>query len=166
MTFDYKVYRLQNCHSPLSGVIVFTLFLALIVSEWIRYKNHPSMTVERKFALIFFFVAFVYVVIINIIPLVRGGIYLLFEKEDDAVSISGIVEEKGELDDYSGGIYTRYGVNANRGRGEFLVVNGRKYYMMTYGNVKIGDNVIMKVLPKSGFVLSLDYESEDMNFDP
>ena len=58
-----------------------------------------------------------------------------------------------EIDSYTG---QKYGTENNHGYGEIIVVNGEKYYLTTYGDFGVGDDVILDVLPRSGFVLKME----------
>ena len=66
---------------------------------------------------------------INIIPLARGGVHMLYEKEKDAVEIVGEIEYTLELPSLGG---NKYGVEQNHRYGEGIVIDGTKYYLMTY----------------------------------
>ncbi len=92
------------------------------------------------------------------IVLANSGIYLLHEKEKDWVVVTGEVEEISQLSQIEGGKY--YDENDNfKGFGEKVIVNGSKYYLQ-YGDLNVGDHVIMKVLPKSKLVLELSVMSK------
>ena len=41
------------------------------------------------------------------------------------------------------------------GYGGAIVINGEKYYLITYGDTKVGDYVYLSVLPKSHFVMEI-----------
>ena len=58
-----------------------------------------------------------------------------------------------EIDSITGAFYD---AENNHGNGEVIVVNGKKYYLTTYGDFGVGDDVILNVLPKSGFVLKME----------
>ncbi len=154
MKYDYGVYFRQNCIIPL----LILLFLAFIFARCsynliARITLSSFMESLKKNAKtgILLLVCFL-LICINAIILLRGGIYLLFEKEADAVEISGVIEHTVEIDGITGG---KYGVKNNYGRGEALIIDGKKYYLTTYGDLKVGDRVVMLVLPKSKFVLEI-----------
>ena len=95
----------------------------------------------------------------NAFHLYQGGIYLLFEKEADQLQISGTIEDTIELTHLTGGGY--HDIEQNHGYGEAIVINGKKYYLTTYGEFSVGDHVILNVLPRSGFVLKMVEQSEN-----
>ena len=82
----------------------------------------------------------------------------MFESESDAVCITGMVESTGELE-FIGGF--KYDTNYNNwGRGETITVGKTLYYIMTYGDIKEGDIVVLRVLPRSKIVLQIEKQGE------
>ena len=154
MAFEYEVYFRQNCLVPL---FLFSFSLICLITALFgfffdlkakKYKISPLVIARMiSFLLIFFAVATP-----NLIQLLRGGAFLLFEREKDAVVIEGYVEERQDLSFYSG---YRYNYDQNNGNGQMIQVNGEKYYLMTYGNLKDGDYVWIKILPKSRLILEI-----------
>ena len=150
MTYDYNVYYRQNCVLPLS-LLLFSI--ALLVSFILRYvRTSRSHLIGETIGAICGILIFAFLIIINAIPLARGGIYLLFEKQTDATQVSGLVERTMELG-FLGG--AKYQVDNNHGYGEAIVVNGETYYLTTYYDTKVGDTVAIEVLPRSRIVLRL-----------
>lgn len=150
MTFDYSIYYRCNCIVPL-GFAVFTL---CILGGALAFFAKHKITVHSKEMLAFLFVSGIcaFLLVINIIRLSRGGILLLFEKEADQVQVSGVIDEIIEIGFLTG---ARYDIEANNGNGEAIVVNGEKFYLTTCGEFDVGDYVVLNVLPRSGFVLSI-----------
>lgn len=62
-----------------------------------------------------FMCIFLFLMIVNIIPLARGGAYLLIEKENDAIHMYGTIEDTLEIG-FLGG--QKYPVDRNHGNGE------------------------------------------------
>lgn len=155
MAFDYSVYYRQNCMVPL-GLLAFTCFwLFLLIRSWIK---GPSAKEERTGVLqtsakLLGLVIGLQLAAINVLPLARGGVFLLTEKETDAVHLSGVIEETMDLASVEG---FKYDVPENKGYGQTVTVNGRTWYLMTYGALQPGDPVEMDVLPKSGLVLRIE----------
>lgn len=154
MIYDYNMYYRQNCLVPLFIIVFCSPGLIIAVVSFI--KNCRSHSVEGVLKAAFVASIFLFLIIGNVIPLVRGGIYLLFEKENDAIQLSGQIEKTIELAHYGGG---RYGsTENNHGYGEAIVVNGETYYLTTYYDFKVGDNVVIDVLPRSRIVLRLELQ--------
>lgn len=153
--YDYNVYYRQNCIIPLA-LIVFCCILSIKVG-WSVWKKGMAPNLLQWFkeniVSCIFIVLFLFLVTINSIHLLRGGIYLLFENEADTIKITGVIEKTIEIDAITG---SKYNVDNNFGRGEAIVVNGNKYYIMSYGDLKEGDQVILEVLPRSKFVLKIE----------
>lgn len=152
MTYEYNVYFRQNCIVPLC-LVVFSLILCIIslVSFFKGMKTHPN---KIDIACIAFISISLFLTIINLFPLFRGGIFLLYEKETDQIQISGKIEETIEIDFLTG---AKYRTENNNGNGQIIVVNGKKYYLTTYGDFGVGDYVILHVLPRSSFVLKMEH---------
>lgn len=154
MIFDYNVYFRQNCVIPIICLLFsFGLFFGQIFSLW---KGRHIYSPKDILLSIFFLCVALFLIIINIVPLARGGVYLLVEKENDIIQVSGTVEETVEMDFATG---AKYRVDNNKGYGEAIIVNGRKYYLTTYGDIQVGDRVMLDVLPRSGFVLKIEHKN-------
>ena len=154
MIYDYNVYYRQNCIVPL----IFSLFCAFCMAKtvrfmWKKFSTTPLRQCIKEIAISGIAIALlIFLTAVNLINLSRGGIYLLFEKETDIIEVSGVIEDTIEIDAWTG---CKYGTENNHGRGEALIVNGKKYYLTTYGDLKVGDKVILKVLPRSKFVIEM-----------
>lgn len=154
MSFDYNVYYRQDCIVPLclalfTGAVLLHCLLRLV--RKLRITDREKKIRECRF----FFIAlpiFAFLLSINFIHLFRGGIFLLTEKEADAVTITGMIEETAEIDPYTG---SKYDTEQNSGNGEALVINGTKYYVVTYGDLETGDKVSVTVLPRSKIILEI-----------
>ena len=153
MEFSYSVYYRQNALIPLIlslfcvGMIIY--WIVKFIISWHRGLLKFDST-GRKF--LFLFAVFAFLLIVNLVYLFRGGIYLFTEKENDGIYVEGVIEETMEAGWLAG---NKYDVEQNNGLGEIIILNGDKYYIMTYGNFKKGDYVCAKVLPKSKFVLEI-----------
>lgn len=154
MSFDYGVYFRQNCIVPLLLLLFFAVLLIRVGYRLVLRlsKNFCLGALKENSLTLVLLAVLILFITISAVPLLRGGIYLLFEKESDAVEMSGVIERTVEIDGITGG---KYGTENNNGRGEALIVNGAKYYLTTYGDLKVGDSVVMSVLPRSRFVLNI-----------
>lgn len=152
MRFEYSIYLRQDCFVPLSLALFSLFFLICVILGFIKNKTFDIIEIGKCVLLLSIGC---YLFGINAIHLSRGGLYLLFEHESSQIQISGIVEETIEIDSVTGAKYRVENQYSNHGNGEALVVNGEKYYLITYGDTKVGDFVHLSVLPKSHFVLEL-----------
>ncbi len=152
MTFSYDKYYRQDCIVPLILILFCLIFMVKVIITMITkgtFDGLASFIKTNAFRMLALTI-FVFLITINSIHLSRGGIYLLFEDEQQSIQINGVIEQTYRIDSLTG---SKYDVEQNHGRGEVIVVNGKKYYLMTFGDLVVGDNVIIDVLPKSGFVL-------------
>lgn len=157
MQFDYNTYYRINFELPFRSVIfglIVIVSTALIVVK--KFKNNHYIDL-KSFILdnskqLFVIAIALSIMLVHIPSLARGGIYLIQEKEEDAILISGKIEDFMKLSLYSSG-NKYYDKNSTfQGYGECIVIDGIKYYLM-YGDLKKGDDVTVKVLPKSKLIL-------------
>ncbi len=153
MKYEYSMYLEQNCYEPLLyGITFFVFFIIIIVFEVIKSTEYSFWQKSLLAAITCMSIG--YNIWKNAAPLARGGWYLLFEDECDKIQVVGTVEELIERVPWTA-INYRNEKGHSIGFEEALVVNGKEYYMISYGNTKLGDHVCMVVLPKSHFVLEL-----------
>ena len=155
MIYDYNTYYIHDCVSPLAFVVLFAVVVIKIVLSLLKQCANLSLweVIKRNSIPTFFVVLFAFLICINSLHLLRGGIWLFWEKESQAVQITGVVDDIIEIDVLTG---SRYDVDENSGLGMAIVNNEKKYYVTTSGDLKTGDSVILKILPKSCFVLSVE----------
>ena len=139
--------KTQNMVSTECIVLLFVLttMISMIVS---LFKN-KGFHIKYLFA----FLMAIWLAVSPINVLVNGGIYLLTEKQDDAIQITGVVEATKTLDGYKGFKYT---IDKKTYFGAFVTVNGTKYHLMHCGDLQVGDSVTAVVLPKSKFILQIN----------
>ena len=160
MIYDYSVYYRQNCVVPIFICLFFFGMLILSIVSLVKdLRSHTKERINSIFSAVIVVGIALYLFIASAIPLARGGIYLLFEKESDSVQVSGQVEETIEIACDGGG---RYGsTENNHGWGEAIIVNGEKYYMTSYYDIKEGDYVVLEVLPRSRLVMKMQRSMQD-----
>ncbi len=143
MSFGYDEYFFATCFAPILSSL---LGIAILVASGIglfRKKNIQSLL-----ALVFALCLLPFA-LMNISVLARGSVYLLFEKEENAVTISGQIEETLEPAYYPRPEYMHC-------VGETVIMNGEKYHLLRpLKDMRAGDNVEMQVLPRSHFVLEV-----------
>ena len=158
--FDYDIYFRQNCIVPVCGIIFSILGIVLLLISLIRgyhdldARNFKNEVIKGTFV----FCIIVHLTIGCILPLAHGGIYMLFEKEKEAKHVSGKIEDMIDLPLYGGGKYYDEN-NQFKGHGKCIVIDGTKYYLM-YGDLNVGDDITIRVLPKSKLVLELTINEE------
>lgn len=160
MTFDYELYYYQNFKWPII-IFTFTLICSMIVLAGGFYKlfSHDSKKnieyVGKHIVLMLFILCITIPVLIqksNI--LFKKGVYLLDEKETDAVERIGVIEERIKLNVYSG--YKYYNEYVDPGWGETVKIDGISYHIVTCGDFDVGDTVVISCLPKSKIILEIN----------
>ena len=148
LKFDYDLYFQTNCMGPLFVCIFIGLFFIGCIHGFIRYPEVNTFTPSRVMSL---FIP-VFLFLLGFLPLRRGGIHLLREKEKDAVIISGTISEVFDLPQIG---FTYGRPYPNKGYGMGIVLDGIEYYLPALGEFTVGDRVSAKVLPKSKLVLEM-----------
>lgn len=156
MNFNYDIYYRSDCIVRI-GMVLFAAFV--LGSAIVQNIKDKPRTFNDICAVVLMLAIFLFVACPMAAPLLRGGIYLLTEKEDDKVTICGKLEEIDDLDIVLG--YTRwhtaqYSYDGHSFFGNKIIVNGTRYYLMTIGDFSLGEEVEMSVLPKSHLVLSIE----------
>jgi len=155
MSFDYAVYYRINCSMPLFfGIFSIVFLITIIMGAIINRANYAVsdwLMFAGKLCLALFLISR------NVIPLTRGGWLLLFEDATDQVIVTGVIEKTEEMGTDNN---SYQGITQNNGYGEIIYINQERYMIQTYGNFKVGDCVRITVLPRSHFVLEIEYNTE------
>lgn len=154
MYFDYDQYVRGCLIVPVAiagfALLIFVCGLFAGIREILGRKMQYTDII--KFILLFCVCAFF--LTMNVGQLMHGGIYLVHEQENDAIEIAGIIQKIEVLgpfqmpslpSDYSEG----------KTPGVLLTVDGIQCTAVVKGHFEIGDVVIIKYLPKSGYVLAI-----------
>lgn len=155
MSFDYEAYWQSNFAVP-AFVLLFFIFWAipLIKSFVSKVMKHESLTKEFK-TMLFIGVCFAFVMFsFSINSLKNGGIYLMYEKEDDTITETYVIDKINEPSELYP--YFKY----NHKYGADITMNGEIYFAVEAGNFKEGDQVTITYLPKSKVILSI-YHAEE-----
>ena len=155
--FDFNGYYQQNFLIPMSWIILlssaFIYGVFYVIREIACTKVSFKSYMIKNPRIFFAFIAILLMIPLRGIVLANGGIHLLYEKASDCIVVTGKIEDFYHLSNIEGCKY----IDANEVHhnfGERIIVNGTKYYLQ-YGELKVGDDVTMKVLPKSKLVLEL-----------
>ena len=158
MEFDYSIYFKYNCIYPLVWVIIMIVFVVLFVRSFLLSINSEITTrVKRMIVNGVFLLVMLFLLVVHLIPLCRGGIFLLFEKETSKTTVSGIIDKIDEIDGFTGAHYLIDGKNRN---GDVISINNNRYWIVTHGEYGAGDMVTLEVLPKSRYVISIQKRME------
>ena len=129
-------------------------FLIMIVLE-ILIDTHviPLRKKFRPIYLLFYAIAII-PLFISCFKFARGY-SLAKEKEFDAVSTQGVVQEITKMP-----FPDKYYLNGKVVWSQYIIIDGIKYYCMTGNYVEIGDSVEIKYLPTSKYILELEISKE------
>ena len=147
--FDYSEYYLKNF--SLSILILSFVLFVLILSAigWYRERKKPMKWHKVLRIVLFYAVILVFFTDAGA-HLFRGGFWLPFEKETDAVEVTGVIEKTSDPFIHRGDYPYR-----NNECGGYVYIHGVRYHVMTYADLQVGDEVTLLVLPKSRFVLEI-----------
>ena len=158
MIFRYEDYFRACCtgilfESAFLGMMVLGSFVGLYQKATKKPFSWSSIMVNIIAAVIF-----VYMLSMCLGILMHGGIYLLREKEDAKIDISGTIEDCQEMTQFMtpgiGTHYHEYGDGCMYGY--VITVEGEALKIPSMGDLTVGDNVFVSYLPKSKYVLSIE----------
>ena len=156
MEFSYKAYYRVNFVVPLVVVIAFSVFLLISVASLFGEIKRQQLTKKVIVSSLMATAICIFCITLNVRTLARGGIYLCFEKETDAIITHGIINRIEECDIYDNQKYgTGEGMGVGTNFGVKIIVEGNCYNAITNGSLQPGDDVIITYLPRSRFVLKI-----------
>ncbi len=168
MQFSYSMYYNEAFVEPVS-ITFFTL--SLFISITVPFvKKLISQDVKELDVLTIVMCVCVSISFLsmNIGRLLHGGMYLISEKETDAVKIQGQIVSIEGLDMFSfPQCKTEYGytqLRAGNGtaNGVRFTIDGVQCQASTEGVFQVGDNVTVEYLPQSRFILSIHHNGNDI----
>ncbi len=168
MYFDYAGYVRECLNFPLWGFIMFNLLDVVLIIIYLFYMKHKKKTFPFPFPVKQLLILIVVLSSIDsaclfIGQLKHGGVYLLWEKEVDAIQIQGCITKIDPLNSYSLPIIEcDYYENMKRGdpTGYEFTINGIQCTAPVKGSLEVGDYVSVTYLPKSGYILYIGEEVE------
>ena len=155
MSFNYSMYQ-RGCLVIPMILIIFSLCL-LASNVFSVLKNIRNKKIREKIILsIMVSLLCIYTIIMSLGKLTSGGLEIIVEKEDDAVEISGNVQNIDNIGKFELPLFNlEYGYGESSGVEitiEGVVVKGPGC-ILNY--VKTDDTVTIVYLPKSGYILSI-----------
>ncbi len=163
MIYDYNSYFIQECLMPL-GVLTFSSvcgITSVVYTLQILFHKRPIPTEWNdrfRMSLHFLMLAvFVFLIVISVIELSRGGFFLLTEKPQHSVEITARIEGCVKNEFPFGGKYGEEGSYYGAG----LILEGQTFWVTTYKDLKAGDMIRAYVLPKSRFILQWERMTDE-----
>ena len=157
ISINYMDYYNSCCLFPLIICVFNCIHIVLVVIDVVINALHHSLKPGRSLFCIFALLILGYLTMINAGRLLNGGWFLLNEKEEDAVTTSGIIEDITDNNRFIfaelGSHYKQY---ANTPlNGVTMVIDGKQFRLVSYDSFRVGDRVIVRYLPKSKYILDL-----------
>ena len=163
MGFDYSLY-VDVCLKEASSGIAICMFASfIIIFNYIKKKIGKSYHRIGKVGILFF-VMIIICFLFDCGGKLSHGIWLINEKEADAVEINGEITKMKEIDDFCRGIAKdKYGYN--NAMGTIFTVNGIKCTAPLDCGLEVGDYVFVRYLPKSRYILYVSETEEPAGGD-
>ena len=153
MIFDYEYYRRCDLWWPIIVVVVFILPCGISLLKELLSNKMQRSPIQRVLSGILAGLVLLILVGINMRTLWDGGIWLLIEKPEDAISNAGIVEK---IEEYGSGRGHKYKTEYDGTKfGCAITIDGQKYFLMTSGELQAGDTVAFSYLPRSTYILEI-----------
>ncbi len=150
MKFEYKEHILALLVFPV--VIIALLILIIIMSKGAVF-NFADMYFIGIFIVCLCYISFGMLAFSRL----KYGIFLLLEKESDVKTMTGKVENV-----YNSHFTCAYYIyKGHKTHTKVVVVNGIKMYFMSIFNLRVGDIIEVKYLPKSKIVLEANKVEEE-----
>lgn len=162
MYFDYAGYVRECLNLPLEGLIFFNI-LGMVVLIIVGFHMKKIYFPGKWFLILIVGLGTIESGYEDVGQLKYGGIYLLWEKESDAIQTQGNITEIAELNEYSfPRIECDYYENLKRGdpEGYEFTINGIQCAAPVKGSLEVGDYVSVTYLPKSRYILYIGEEVE------
>lgn len=139
-------------------MLLFSACAILAIIFNVRYLLKEK---KRKAAPICALCVAVLILALGLGPLLNGGFSLLSEKEVEAIEITGTIEDMQPVNYFTIPIFRGescdYGPTDKwyEASGVEFTINGVKCKCKRKGDLQIGDEVTVKYLSKSGYILSI-----------
>ena len=155
MQFDYEHY-LRGCLLKPCAILICCCII-LIPAAWKTIIKMRQGLLEQKQIISFCLLSLVCATFIfrNVGILLNGGMHLVYERENAAITVSGKIEKITELDE---NCFPRI-----KSDYEYSGANGVEFKIGTAicigaapGELEVGDNVTVTFLPNSKYVLFIE----------
>ena len=154
MIFQYSKYIRGCFFVPLLVFIFFSFYLISVLIPFFTQLKKSTLTPQKIQQYLVGFLVGAFFLTMNGGRLLNGGIFLMFEKESDAIVVEGQISQINEL-----GIFSFPELSSDYGNGDSngveIVINGVGYAVPVCGDLQVGDEVVLTVLPKSKYILEI-----------
>ena len=169
MQFDYYWYHRAAFKVAIPIIVFMSVWLTIAFVGFIKQAIAHKLEAKGVFICIFGLVFGSFTFCMHGGCLINGGIYLIYEKEVDAIEIQGEILGIDELSEFSfpRTLSREYGYG--EATGVQITINDSQCsapgIVVSTLDLKVGDYVKVTYLPKSGYVLSI-YKIEDASTSP
>lgn len=153
MSFAYWEYFMYNLMLPVFCLVFIGFPTVKLIERALRMYAAGRRGVFKDKTGLLFFIIMIVVAVVMVNSLLQGGIHLIYERSDDAVTVEGTLESIEKVSPLSG---ARYMVGNESSFGYTYTIDGVECTGMALGTLEEGDQVTATYLPKSGFVLSIE----------
>jgi hypothetical protein len=151
MSLSYKDYFLITLIWP---VIYFVVAIILLLLLYLSItKKITTFHVKNKILVYVFLILSSFGLFYYSVPTVKYGIYLLIENESNTISKSGEITRIEDA--YNSPRYYYEGISS---RAKIVTIHDKNFYIYFLGDFEVGDIVNIEYLPKSTFILKIDYD--------
>lgn len=155
MYFEYMTYVRICLNYPLRGLIMIVLGLLVLIWCAVFLKTDQFRGIAKFLMIFFILIGHIDSLCEYAGVLQHGGIYLAKEAESDAVQMEGYISHIEGLNRYQ--IYRITGdYELGDKKGYEFTINGIHCTAPAKGDLKVGDYVVVKYLPKSSYILYID----------
>ena len=167
MLFSYNDYQFHCLVIPVFSLIFFSVMFITGAFRSAKEIAFKGFSAERVLMLLFCILVFGFFVRLEGGRLLNGGIYLLFDKEEDSIIYEGVVEDITSYSQYYfpniNKYRKKYGVEKNENiYGYKISVNDTILKAPERGTLIPGDYVSVLFLPKSKYILSIDKNTREI----
>ncbi len=155
MNFSYTMYQ-KGCFIVPMVLVVFALIIVSSVIVSVFKKSSQKKYKKGQIFYVFVLLFCVYMIVMSVGKLASGGIFIMLDKEKNAVELTGKIDEIKNINEFKIPLFkTGYEYGETSGVeitiGETII----KGPGCISNYVKLGDEVTIVYLPNSGYILNI-----------
>ncbi len=159
MKFNYEEYFRGAFLIPLLAFLLFLYLLIPQIKEIISLITHRERLSKKWAICIFFSIATVFLLCVQVGRLAHGGLHLVYEKSSASLTVRGEIQKVEHIGRMSfPELGSKYG--NTQSAGVKITINGIVCTAPSTGSFEVGDVVDVEYLPRSGYVLSISAAAE------
>lgn len=140
---------------PLIIVLFALLLLGISAFQFIKHAIQKDVHGYDICKIVIAILILGFTIVLNLCRLLNGGLALIYERENDAVTIEGTISEISEMGKFEfPELRTEYKETSLNGTK--ITIDNIKCVCPNIGDFEIGDSVVVVYLPESGYILSIE----------